>query len=55
MRPRPRGLTLTTDDAEELLDPHVDIDPAEELVHVAPPALQHGVARLGHCPPRRGV
>lgn len=37
---------LTSDDTEELLDPHVDIDPAEELVHVTPPLLQDGAGRL---------
>ena len=36
---------LTSDDAEELLDPHVDIDPAEELVHVTSPALQRRICR----------
>lgn len=39
---------LTSDNTEELLDPHVDIDPAEELVHVAPPLLQDGAGRLAH-------
>lgn len=34
--------THTSNDTEELLNPHVDVDPAEELVHVAPPLLQDG-------------
>lgn len=38
--------SLTSDNTEELLDPHVDVDPAEELVHVAPPLLQDGAGRL---------
>lgn len=37
---------LTSDDTEEFLDPHVDVYPAEELVHVAPPLLQDGAGRL---------
>lgn len=36
----------TSDDAEELFDPHVDVDPAEELVHVASPLLQDGGGSL---------
>lgn len=36
----------TSNDAEELLDPHVDINPAEKLVHVAPPLLQGGADGL---------
>ena len=39
-------MCLTSNDTEELLDPHVDVDPAEELVHVAPPLLQDGAGRL---------
>jgi len=41
-----RGAPLTSDDAEELLDAHADVDPAEELVHVAAPLLQHRAARV---------
>lgn len=33
---------LTSNDAEKLLDPHVDVDAAKELVHVAAPALKDG-------------
>ena len=43
---KPEVSRLTSDDAEELFDPHVDVDPAEELVHVAPPLLQDGAGRL---------
>ena len=41
---------LTSDDAEELLDPHAGVDPAKELLHVMAPTLQDGTARLTHCP-----
>lgn len=38
---------VTSDDAEQLLDPHVDVDPAEKLVHVTPPLLQEGAGGGG--------
>lgn len=40
---------VTSDDAEELLDPHVDVDPAEELVHVAPPLLHDRTGQRCWC------
>lgn len=42
----PHSFSLTSDNTEKLLNPHVDVDPAEELVHVAPPLLQDGAGRL---------
>lgn len=42
----PQCFPLTSDNTEKLLNPHVDVDPAEELVHVAPPLLQDGAGRL---------
>lgn len=32
--------SLTSNNTKELLDPHVDVDPTEELVHVTSPLLQ---------------
>lgn len=45
---------LTSYDAEKLLDPHVNIDTAEELVHVTVPALEESIGWLTRCAIWRG-
>lgn len=37
---------LTSNDAEKLLDPHVDVDAAEELLHMTTPALEDGTTNV---------
>lgn len=37
---------FTSNDAEKLLDPHVDVDAAEELLHMTAPALEDGTTNV---------